>query len=93
MKTNYSFVSKEEIQEETYNFLLDFIKTHTYISTKVIATSIGEIFGYSRRHKDVSGKVFYNKLVRNIAVMLRFLVEQGKILHVRKSLYITNKNF
>ena len=92
MKSNYSFVSKEEIQEHTYNFLLNFIEHHTYISIRVITTSIGEHFGYLRRHKDVSGNAFYRKLTRNIKVMLVFLVEQGKILRIKKSLYIVNKN-
>jgi hypothetical protein len=89
---NYAFVTKEEIQEATYIFLTDFIKSHTYISTRILITDIGKTFGFKRSHKDVNGTVFYKKLVQNIKPALKLFVERNEIIRVKKGLYIKNTN-
>lgn len=89
---NYNFVTKEEIQEFTYLFLQNFIKTHLYISVRSLLTSVGEHFGYSRKHKDISGKVFYRKLSSNIRIILKMMVNNHQILRKNQKLYVKNVN-
>ena len=87
MKHEYSILTKEEIQMIIYDFLSDYIKVHTYISTKTVGTIVKKKCGYKQTHTDPEGTAFKRKFTRNLKVIFMMFETDNKIEKSRNRLY------